>query len=100
MLKSKIEPLELKAKRLNKELYSKIEMFILKYFKSSNNKKDKYHTVDIITILKNNGLIIPDNKITTIFNILGIGIYNKNITINKKVARGFTNIIYSGNDKE
>ena len=27
MLKSKIEPLELKAKRLNKELYSKIEMY-------------------------------------------------------------------------
>ena len=96
MLKSKIEPFELKTEKKNEKINKKFEMFILKSFKSSNDNKDKYHTTDLINIFKKNGLIISDNKITSFLNILGIGKYNKNITINAKIAKGFTNIKYIG----
>jgi len=96
MLKSKIELFELKTEKMIEKINQKFEMFILKSFKSSNDNKDKYHTADLINIFKKNGLVISDNKITSFLNILGIGKYNKNITINSKIARGFTNIKYIG----
>ena len=100
MLKSKIEPFELKTEKMTEKINHKFEMFILKSFKSSNDEKNKYHNTDLINIFKKNGLIISDNKITSFLNILGIGKYNKNITINKNKARGFTNIRYIGNDNK
>jgi len=99
MLKSKIEPFELKTEKINEKINGKFEMFILKSFKSSNDKKDKYHTADIVNIFKKNGLNISDKKITSFLTVLGIGKYNKNITINAKIARGFTNIKYIGKIK-
>jgi len=75
-----------------------IELFIIKNFIKTDDKKDRYHTADIGDILKGNGYKIADNKITVILNRVGIGIFNKNVAIDKKIARGFTNIKYIGED--
>lgn len=75
-----------------------IELFIIKNFIKTDDKKDRYHTADIGDILKGNGYKIQDNKITNIFNRVGIGIYNKNITIDKNKKAGLYNLKYIGED--
>ena len=49
---------------------------------------------NIKNILNDNGFDVG-NKITTLFTKLQIGIYDKNITIDKVKKAGFTNVIYS-----
>jgi len=91
MIKTPVDPIEFATKR--------IEMFVLKNFKKTNDKNNKYHTGDIIKIIKNNGLIISDKKITSILNIYSLGNYKKDLIINNKMDVGFTNIIFTGNKK-
>jgi hypothetical protein len=91
MIKTRIEPIEFATQ--------KIETFVLKNFKKTNNNNDKYHTSDIIKIIKNNGLTVSDKKITSILNIQSVGKYKKELIINNKMDAGFTNIIFIGNKK-
>jgi len=91
MLKSPVDPIEFATK--------KIEMFMLKYFKKTNDNNDKYHTTDIINIIKKNGLVISAKKIVNIINILNLGKYKQRIAIDNKIDVGFTNIKFTGNKK-
>jgi len=91
MLKSPVDPIEFATK--------KIEMFMLKNFKKTNDNNDKYHTTDIINIIKKNGLVISAKKIVNIINILNLGKYKQRITIDNKIDVGFTNIKFTGNKK-
>ena len=91
MLKSPVDPIEFATK--------KIEIFVLKNFKKTNNNNDKYHTTDIINIIKKNGLVISPKKIVNIINILNLGKYNQRIAIDNKIDTGFTNIKFTGNKK-
>ena len=52
------------------------------------------HIGNIRQILLDNGYDVG-NKITTLFRELQLGIYNKNITIDKVKRAGFTNLIYT-----
>ena len=91
MLKSPVDPIEFATK--------KIEMFMLKNFKKTNDNNDKYHTTDIINIIKKNGLVISVKKIVNIINILNLGKYKQRIAIDNKIDAGFTNIKFTGNKK-
>ena len=91
MLKSPVDPIEFATK--------KIEMFVLKKFKKTNDNNDKYHTTDIINIIKKNGLVISVKKIVNIINILNLGKYKQRIAIDNKIDAGFTNIKFTGNKK-
>ena len=91
MLKSPVDPIEFATK--------KIEMFMLKNFKKTNDNNDKYHTADIINIIKKNGSVISVKKIVNIINILNLGKYKQRIAIDNKIDAGFTNIKFTGNKK-
>ena len=72
-----------------------IDQFIIKYFKKTDNKNDKYHIEKIQHILEINGYDMNKEKpITTMFTKLNIGIYNKNITIERVKKAGFYNLLY------
>ena len=83
------EPLKVREKKLINE-----EQFIINHFKNTDDKKDKLHIENIRQILLDNGYDVG-NKITTLFIKLQLGIYNKNITIDKVKKVGFTNLIYT-----
>ena len=77
-----------------------VEQFIKKHFKKSTNKNDKYRIETIYKILESSGYNMNLEKpITTIFTKLNIGIYNKNITIERVKKAGLYNLLYiSPND--
>jgi len=83
------EQLKVQEQKLTNE-----EQFIINHFKNTDYKKDKLHIENIRQILLNNGYDVG-NKITTLFRELQLGIYNKNITIDKVKRAGFTNLIYT-----
>ena len=83
------EQLKVREKKLKNE-----EQFIINHFKNTDDKKDKLHIENIRKILLDNGYDVG-NKITTLFIELQLGIYNKNITIDKVKKVGFTNLIYT-----
>ena len=71
-----------------------VEQYIFKNFKNTNDKNDKLHIESIRDILNDNGFDVG-NKITTLFTKLQVGIYDKNITVDKVKKAGFKNIIYT-----
>jgi len=72
-----------------------VDQFIKKHFKQSDNRNDKYHIETLYKILESNGYNMYNEKpITTIFTKLNIGIYNKNITIERVKKAGFYNLLY------
>ncbi len=83
------EPFKVREQKLINE-----EQFIINHFKNTDDKKDKLHIENIQQILLENGYDVG-NKITTLFRKLQLGIYNKNITIDKVKKAGFTNLIYT-----
>ena len=83
------EQLKVQEQKLTNE-----EQFIINHFKNTDDKKDKLHIENIRQILLDNGYDVG-NKITTLFRELQLGIYNKNITIDKVKRAGFTNLIYT-----
>lgn len=91
--------IKLSTETNNKKPEISVEQYIFKNFKKSDNKKDKLHIENIKDILNSNGFDVG-NKITTLFTKLQIGIYDKNITIDKVKRAGFTNVIYSPVDDE
>ncbi len=70
------------------------KQFIINHFKNTDDKKDKLQIENIRQILLDNNYDVG-NKITTLFTELQLGIYNKNITIDKVKRAGFTNLIYT-----
>ena len=65
----------------------------MNHFKNTDDKKDKLHIENVRQILIDSKYDVG-NKITTLFRELQLGIYNRNITINKVKKAGFTNLIY------
>lgn len=64
------------------------------HFKNTNNREDKLHTETIFTILNEKGFNIAINKISTLFNQLGIGKYNTKTSIDSIRKSGFDFIKY------
>ena len=79
----------------NKTEEEPIELFIFKNFININDKNEKNHIEQIKDILNNNGYSTKNN-ITTLFNNLKIGEYNKNVTINGVKRAGFYKVKYIG----
>ena len=87
-LKPQLKVIEQKTERI-----SSIGQFIMNNFKNTDDKNDKLHIENIRQILIDSKYDVG-NKITTLFRELQLGIYNRNITINKVKKAGFTNLIY------
>lgn len=78
----------------------KVEDFIIKKFKNSDDDKDRLHTEDIHEILKDNGYKISLVETGRMFNSIGIGKFNKNTNIDKVRKGGFLNVKYIGDAEE
>jgi hypothetical protein len=88
------EEIKISTEINNKPTDISVEQYVFKNFKTTNEKNDKLHIDNIREILNDNGFDVG-NKITTLFTKLQIGIYDKNITIEKIKKAGFKNIIYT-----
>jgi hypothetical protein len=88
------EEIKISTEVNNKPSDISVEQYVFKNFKTTNEKNDKLHIDNIREILNNNGFDIG-NKITTLFTKLQIGVYDKNITIDKVKKAGFKNIVYT-----
>jgi hypothetical protein len=80
--------------KVREQKFKKEDEFIINHFKNTDYNKDKLHIGNIRQILLDNGYDVG-NKITTLFRELELGIYNKNITIDRVKKAGFTNLIYT-----
>jgi hypothetical protein len=88
------EEIKISTEINNKPTDISVEQYVFKNFKTTNEKNDKLHIDNIREILNDNGFDVG-NKITTLFTKLQIGIYDKNITIDKIKKAGFKNIVYT-----
>jgi hypothetical protein len=88
------EEIKVSTETNNKPDGISVEQYIFNNFKNTNDKNDKLHIETIKTILNDNGFDVG-NKITTLFTKLQIGVYDKNITIDKVKKAGFKNIVYT-----
>ncbi len=88
------EEIKVSTETNNKPDGISVEQYIFNNFKNTNDKNDKLHIETIKTILNDNGFDVG-NKITTLFTKLQIGVYDKNITIDKVKKAGFKNIVFT-----
>ncbi len=70
------------------------EQFVLNYFTTTNDDKDRLHTETIKTILNDNGYNLNIIEVGRLMNRTGLGKYFDKCTINKEVKRGFKFIKY------
>ena len=78
----------------------KVEDFIIKNFKNTDDDKDKLHTEDIHEILKDNGYKLSLVETGRMFNSIGIGKFNKNTKIDGNIKRGYVYVKYVGDEEK
>ena len=72
------------------------EQFIIKNFKTTDNKKDSLHTMTIFNILTDNGYKLSSIETGRLINSIKIGKYNDQCNINDVKKGGFEYIKYIG----
>ena len=72
------------------------EQFIIKNFKTTDNKKDRLHTMTIFNILTDNGYKLSSIEVGRLINSIKIGKYNDKCNIDKVRKGGFEYIKYIG----
>jgi hypothetical protein len=75
-----------------------IETFIINNYKTTPNKKDRIHTIDITCKLNENNYKITVADTNKLINKIQIGKFNKDTNINKKRLNGFEYIVYIDNE--
>jgi hypothetical protein len=78
----------------NEEKEMTDEQFVLNYFITTNDDKDRLHTETIKTILNDKGYSLNIIEVGRLMNRTGIGKYFDKCSINKEVKRGFKFIKY------
>ena len=76
--------------------YMKIRAFILENFETTNNKKDRLHTQDILDILSKKDFSYSTCNMARIFKGLEIGKHRNDCIINSKNKAGYYYIRYKG----
>jgi hypothetical protein len=78
--------------------YEEMREFIKKNFSTTENKKDRLHTEDIIDILyRKGGFLYSTGKTAQTFKSMGIGEYKPNgCCINGKSKAGYYYLRYTG----
>jgi hypothetical protein len=74
-----------------------VEDFILKHFKTSQNSKDRMHTVDITSILNEKDYNVSVVECGRLMTRYGIGKYTEKCDVNGCRKRGYNNIEYIEN---
>ena len=75
------------------------EQFIIKNFITTDNKKDKLHTMTIFNILTDNGYKISSIETGRLVNSIKIGKYNDKCCIDNTKKGGFEFIKYIGGEQ-
>jgi hypothetical protein len=75
-----------------------IETFIINHYKTTPNKKDRIHTIDITCKLNENNYKITIADTNKLMNKIQIGKFNSKTNINNKRINGFEYIIYIDNN--
>jgi len=74
------------------------EQFIIKNFKTTDNKKDRLHTMTIFNILTDNGYKLSSIETGRLINSIKIGKYNEQCNIGNIKKGGFEFIKYIGGE--
>ena len=72
------------------------EQFVLKYFITTNDDKDRLHTETIKEIFNDNGFKLNIIEVGRLMNRVGLGKYFDKCSIDKVVKRGFKFVKYVG----
>ena len=98
------ESVKMSCSVLNEDKPLTLEQTILKHFRYSANAKDKLFTDDIIQKVGSSGFELPFHArdVATILLKCGIGTKSSNdgVSIDKVQKKGYSNIIYIGNEND